>query len=72
MKIKMSKNSQGSIDGITVQLFNAGCEYEVSDGLAEVFISQRWADKVEEEQKSIKSAPMNKMEQVKNVKKGEK
>lgn len=65
MKIKMLKKQAGSEDGKTVQVFEAGQEYDVVEKLAKIFVnSLKVAEFIQEEilevTKGIKAAPENK------------
>jgi len=53
MKIKMITRQLGASDGIHVLNYVAGCEYEVSDKLAKVFITNGWAAEVKAEVKPV-------------------
>ena len=71
MKIKMLKKERGSLDGITVKIFEENEIYDVNDSLADVFINtMKVAILAEDEekiiiQKSAGGAPSNKMADVK-------
>jgi hypothetical protein len=49
MKIKMIKTEKGSEDGIHVNEYVIGKEYEICESLAKVFIKMKVAEKVKEE-----------------------
>ncbi len=38
MKIKMTKTKQGSNNGISVSTYKKGCEYDIGEDLASVFV----------------------------------
>jgi hypothetical protein len=61
MLVKMRKTCKGSQNGIHVQEYVQGTEYEVSDSLASVLIQAGEAEKVKPRKKKIESAPENKM-----------
>ena len=73
MKIKMLKKERGSINGITIKVFDENEIYDVNDSLADVFINiMKVAILAEDEekiiiQKSAGGAPSNKMADVKEV-----
>jgi len=46
MKIKMTENKKGSIDGVTVETYVAGNEYDIAESLASVFIKLNVAKEV--------------------------
>ena len=60
MKVKMLKTQRGSVDGIHVQAYTAGTEYELSGNLLKVFLDNKWASEVVEAK--AQSVPENKME----------
>ena len=66
MKIKMITRQLGASDGIHVLNYVAGCEYEVSDKLAKVFITNGWAAEVKAEVTPIEK-PVEKVEVKKPV-----
>ena len=52
-KILMKQSKPGSIDGMTTNLYKAGCEYEIdgneiNQSLATTFINEHWATMVRE------------------------
>ena len=67
MKIKMLKKERGSLDGITVKIFEENEIYDVNDSLADVFVNTMKVAvfPVDEDktfiQKSAGGAPSNKM-----------
>lgn len=67
MKVKMLKTEKGSVDGIQVQVFAKGTEYEIPEKLAKIFVSINVAEFCKEEvtiiapeAKDAKQAPENK------------
>ena len=68
MKIKMLKTERGSQDGVLIQNFKEGETYDVVANLASVFVDvMKVAEYVKDEpieQKSMGSAPANKMADV--------
>jgi hypothetical protein len=68
MKIKMLKTERGSQDGVLIQNFKEGEIYDVVPNLASVFVDvMKVAEYVKDEpmeQKSMGSAPENKMADV--------
>jgi hypothetical protein len=68
MKIKMLRNERGSQDGVLIQNFKEGETYDVVANLASVFVDvMKVAEYVKDEpieQKSMGSAPENKMADV--------
>lgn len=46
MLIKMLVSQKGSPDGIRVYLYETGQEYDLPDGLAQVFIREGWAESI--------------------------
>lgn len=46
MKIKMTENKKGSIDGVTVNSYLAGIEYDIAESLASVFVKLNIAKEV--------------------------
>lgn len=65
-KVKMLKSIRGSEDGLKVNMYYAGREYEVGDDLLRLFIMDGVVELVEEkaveveENKAIEKAPENK------------
>jgi hypothetical protein len=54
MKIKMLKKTQGSPDGIQVNVYEAGMEYDLPDRLANTFVNQmKVAEFVKQETKMM-------------------
>ena len=53
MKIKMIENKRGSIDGVTVNMYLSGIEYDIKESLASVFIKLNVAKEVMEIPKAI-------------------
>lgn len=47
MKIKMLKTVPGSLNGITIQTFEEGVEYDLPKELADAFILKGYADNLE-------------------------
>ena len=47
MKIKMLETRVGSPDGVTVRSYARGEQYELPDGLAQVFIDEGWGKQVQ-------------------------
>lgn len=47
MKIKMLKTVPGSLNGITIQTFEEGVEYDLPKELADAFISKGYAENLE-------------------------
>ncbi len=47
MKIKMLETRMGSPDGVSVLSYSEGEQYELPDGLAQVFIAEGWAKAVD-------------------------
>lgn len=47
-KVTMIVTKKGSQDGVTVQTFENGESYTISDYLADVFIHEGWAEPYEE------------------------
>ncbi|MBC3889509.1 hypothetical protein GH810_14440 [Acetobacterium paludosum] len=47
MKIKMLENAPGSVDGITIQHFEAGTEYDLPKWMADAFIIKGYAENLE-------------------------
>ena len=67
MKIKMLKTQRGSVDGIHVQSYTIGAEYELSGKLLKIFLDNKWAlevveAKAEKIEVKSESVPENKME----------
>lgn len=63
MKVKISRTCFGSPDGMQVNEYKKGETVELPDELAEVFVQQRWAVKVNTTPRRTKdrgSAPENK------------
>lgn len=58
MKLKMLETRSGSPDGVSTVLYEKDREYELPDGLACVFIKEKWARTVGK--KDLGSAPENK------------
>lgn len=54
MKIRMKKTVPGSPDGISHVIYEAGKEYDINVDLAEVFIVEKFAEKIIEESKENK------------------
>ena len=46
MKIKMTENKRGSIDGVTVNMYLSGIEYDIKESLANVFIKLNVAKEI--------------------------
>ncbi len=46
MLVEMKVTQQGSPDGITVVLYEKGIKYDIPDRLAEIFLNEGWAKKV--------------------------
>lgn len=46
MKVQMLVSKKGSPDGIRVFSYEAGKEYDLPDHLANVFITEGWAEKI--------------------------
>ncbi|MFV9645079.1 MAG: hypothetical protein ACNYWU_04580 [Desulfobacterales bacterium] len=46
MKIKMTEDKKGSIDGVTVNSYLAGNEYDIAESLASVFVKMNVAKEV--------------------------
>ena len=46
MKIKMTENKRGSIDGVIVNMYLEGIEYDMKESLASVFIKLNIAKEV--------------------------
>ena len=57
MKIKMIENKRGSIDGVTVNMYLSGIEYDMKESLASVFIKLNVAKEVVEIPKVIIETP---------------
>lgn len=57
MKIKMTENKKGSIDGVNVNSYLTGIEYNIPESLANVFIKLNVAKKVVEITKKIIETP---------------
>ena len=47
MKIKMLGKAPGSVDGITIQYFEPGVEYDIPKWLADAFILKGYAENME-------------------------
>lgn len=67
VKIKMLETRTGSPDGMTVRSYARGEQYELPDGLAQVFVSEGWGKQVQERgrkpvvrKKNAGAAPENK------------
>lgn len=63
MKIKMTKTTDGSPDGININTYEKGEKYDVPDSLAENFVGQ---DAAKKEDKGKEKAPENKEEAPEN------
>jgi hypothetical protein len=67
MKVKMLKTEKGSVDGIQVQVFEKGTEYDIPEKLAKIFVGINAAEFCKDEvaiialeAKDAKQAPENK------------
>lgn len=67
MKVKMLKTEKGSVDGIQVQSFEKGNEYDIPEKLAKIFVGINVAEFCKDEValivpevKDAKAAPENK------------
>ena len=63
MKVKMNRTCYGSPDGMRVAEYKKGETVDLPDALAEVFVHQRWAVKVDKTSRRAKdqgAAPENK------------
>jgi len=73
MKIKVLKTHQASPNGTLINNYEEGKVYDMPEKLAGIFITQKWgiefSDVKKVEEKSIDTAPVNKMSQVPSVKK---
>lgn len=54
MRIRMLKTQAGSIDGVRIDTYQIGAEYDMGKSdkhieLANIFVSERWAEIVENE-----------------------
>ena len=71
MLVKMKKTTLGSKDGIAVQKYEAGKEYELPEKLASAFISAGVAEEIKSASapanKAAGPAPANKVEDKKKV-----
>lgn len=47
MRIKMLETRTGSPDGVTVRSYAKGEQYDLPDGLAEVFVHEGWGKPVQ-------------------------
>lgn len=66
MKIKMLSTKMGANDGVDVQAYLEGQEYEVSEDLANCFLSDKSAEVVvEKAEKAMNEAPLNKAKKAK-------
>lgn len=64
-RVKMTKNTKGASDGITVLLYKKDQEYDVSDSLADNFVRQQKVaveveKRPEKKKKGLGAAPENK------------
>lgn len=57
MKIKMTENKRGSIDGVTVKMYLSGIEYDIKESLANVFIKLNVAKEIVKISKVIIETP---------------
>jgi len=63
MKIKMKRTRYGSADGMRVDEYKQGETYDVRESLADIFLKEGWAVKVEKTPRKRKdqgAAPENK------------
>lgn len=49
MQIRMTSTRRGCADGFTVRQYHENCIYNVADAMGVYFLSQGWAERVEEE-----------------------
>lgn len=49
MRVKMLEDAPGSPDGVTVNEYDEGVVYEVSDALGVVFVREGFADETDED-----------------------
>jgi hypothetical protein len=79
MKVLMKKTALGSIDGISIEVFDKDKIYDINESLANVFIKEGFCEKVENEinekmisekveNKMINNIPFNKGTKKRNVK----
>lgn len=56
IRLKMKSTRYGSSNGVQVEEYKKGKTYEIRESLAEIFLKEEWADKVEPEKLEPKDA----------------